>query len=57
MFSDESTNVINLGALGTIVLDLETTLSLLMITTAIILNVSKIYRNIKDARKVSDNKE
>lgn len=57
MFSDESTNVINLGALGTIVLDLETTLSLLMITTAIILNLSKIYRNIKDARKVSDNKE
>ena len=57
MFSDESTNVINLGALGTIVLDLETTLSLLMITTAIILNLSKIYRNIKDARKVSDNEE
>lgn len=51
MFSDESTNVINLGALGSVVLDLETTLTLLMITTAIILNISKIYKNIKMSKK------
>ncbi len=51
MLSDENVNVINLGALGTVVLDLETTLTLLTLVTAIILNVAKIYRNFKDSRK------
>ena len=51
MFSDENVNVINLGALGTVVLDLETTLTVLTLLTAIILNVAKIYKNVKEARK------
>lgn len=51
MFNDESVNVVNLGALGTVVLDIETTLTILALFTAIILNVAKIYKNIKDARK------
>jgi len=53
MFSDENVNVINLGALGTVVLDLETTLTILTLLTAIILNVSKIYKNIQEANKMS----
>jgi hypothetical protein len=54
MFSDESVNVINLGALGTVVLDIETTLTILMLLTAIVLNIAKIYSNIK-RNKMSDN--
>ena len=54
MFSDENVNVINLGALGTVVLDLETTLTILMLCTAIALNIAKIYKNVKEAKKVSD---
>jgi hypothetical protein len=54
MFSDESVNVINLGALGTVVLDLETTLTILMLFTAIVLNIAKIYSNLK-RDKMSDN--
>ena len=57
MFSDENVNVINLGALGTVVLDLETTLTVLTLLTAIILNIAKIYKNVKDATKVSDNED
>lgn len=45
--SDENVNVINLGALGTVVLDFETTLTLLALITAIILNIVKIISNIK----------
>ena len=54
MFSDENVNVINLGALGTVVLDLETTLTILTLLTAIILNIAKIYKNVMEARKSSD---
>jgi hypothetical protein len=53
MFSDENVNVINLGALGTVVLDLETTLTILTLFTDIILNVAKIYSNLRKD-KVSD---
>lgn len=48
--SDENVNVINLGALGTVVLDFETTLTLLALITAIILNIVKIIGNIKRIR-------
>lgn len=45
--SDENVNVINLGALGTVVLDLETTLTIFALATAVILNIVKIIANIK----------
>jgi len=51
IISDENVNVINLGALGTVVLDLETTLTIATLLTAIILNVVKIiaiHRKSKD---------
>jgi len=51
IISDENVNVINLGALGTVALDLETTLTIATILTAIILNVVKIiaiHRKSKD---------
>lgn len=53
MFNDESVNVINLGALGTVVLDLETTLTILTLFTAILLNIAKIYSNLR-RDKMSD---
>ncbi len=54
MFNDESVNVINLGALGSVVLDLETTLTILMLLTAIVLNIAKIYSNIKHKKMSKD---
>jgi len=54
MFSDENVNVINLGALGSVVLDLETTLTILMLLTAIVLNIAKIYGNIKRNKMSKD---
>lgn len=48
--SDENVNVINLGALGTVVLDLETTLTIIALATAVILNIVKIVANIKHIR-------
>ncbi len=57
MFSDENVNVINLGALGTVVLDLETTLTVLTLLTAMLLNIAKIYKNFKEAHKVSKDED
>ncbi len=48
--SDENVNVINLGALGTVVLDLETTLTIFALATAVILNIVKIVANVKRMR-------
>jgi hypothetical protein len=52
MFSDENVNVINFGALGTVAIDLEATLTAIVLVTAIILNVAKTIEHLK-SKKVS----
>ena len=52
MFSDENVNVINFGALGTVAIDLEATLTAIVLVTAIILNVAKTIEHLKN-KKVS----
>jgi hypothetical protein len=47
MFSDENINVINFGALGTVAIDLEATLTVIVLATAIILNVAKTIEHLR----------
>ena len=49
--SDESNNLVSLTAMSTVVFDVETTLTILALVTAVILNIVKTIGHIKDQRK------
>ena len=55
--SDESNNLVSLTAMSTVVFDVEATLTVLALVTAVILNIVKTIGHIKDQRKSVDSQE
>jgi|DEB0MinimDraft_6_1074348.scaffolds.fasta_scaffold90564_2 hypothetical protein len=49
--SDESNNLLNLGAMSTVVFDVEATLTVLALVTAVILNIVKTIGHIREQRE------
>ena len=48
---DSITNVFTLGGIGLTMADVQTTISVLVLITALVLNVTRIYDWIKERRK------
>lgn len=53
---DHENNLVNIGAMGTVVLDVELVFTLAALATAICLNLVKTYYFIKDRRQENVNK-